>query len=87
MPPMKKNKHPGRVYFIGRWRTPEECALRIMNDPLYRGFTWFAVFENNEQRLRGSKGSCAISLKCNAVEVLSLHNRDIPARVKTDLPG
>jgi len=35
-----KAEHPGRVLYLGRWRTPEEAAVRIISDQSMRGVKW-----------------------------------------------
>lgn len=35
-----EREHPGRVFFMGRWRTRVEFALRIKRDSSMRGVTW-----------------------------------------------
>lgn len=35
-----ERKYPGRVFFMGRWRTRVEFALRVKRDPSMRGVTW-----------------------------------------------
>lgn len=36
----RRAEHPGKVFFLGRWRTLEECAERISEDRGYRGVEW-----------------------------------------------
>lgn len=35
-----KNKVPGHVKLLGRWRSPNEVFKRFSTDPAYRGVIW-----------------------------------------------
>lgn len=59
-----------RCHFLGRYRTPEECALRIMNDRTHKGLRWISVFENGIEYLEGRLDTHYIRIKCLASEVL-----------------
>lgn len=36
----RRREHPGKVFYLGRWRTLEECAQRIGDDRSMRAVKW-----------------------------------------------
>lgn len=67
---------------MGRWRTPEEAALRVMSDRAMRGVQW----AGNDLVLLGRAGDgFLIRMHCNGTKLLSeIKSTETCARTPVD---
>lgn len=66
--PCAERKHPGKIFYMDRWRTPEEATLRVVTDKANRGVQW----EAREGQLIGRLGGYLIALQCDGEAVLQM---------------
>lgn len=59
----RQAQHPGKIFYLGRWRTREEVNSRIRNDPSMRGVAWRIMRIDDVLYDVGRKGGFRIALR------------------------